>query len=88
MPSRMVNFKKHLQFLSFDQQISEINLAIDGIHNLNNMVNVKENIDKKYRAIKGLKALKKKIVSGNKEIVTLLCILFVLINSMPLNLWQ
>ena len=82
----MVNFKKHLQFLSFDQQISEINLAIDGIHNLNNMVNVKENIDKKYRAIKGLKALKKKIVSGNKEIVTLLCILFVLINSMPLNL--
>ena len=86
MPSRMVNFKKHLQFLSFDQQISEINLAIDGIHNLNNMVNVKENIDKKYRAIKELKALKKKIVSGNKEIVTLLCILFVLINSMPLNL--
>ena len=84
----MVNFKKHLQFLSFDQQISEINLAIDGIHNLNNMVNVKENIDKKYRAIKELKALRKKIISDNKEIVTLLCILFALINSMSLDLWQ
>ena len=34
MPSRMLNFKKHLQFLSFDQQISEINFAIDDIYNL------------------------------------------------------
>ena len=33
MPSRLVNFKKHLQFLSFDQQISEINFAIDDIYN-------------------------------------------------------
>ena len=38
MPGRMVNFEKHLQLLSFDQQISEINLAIDRFHNLNNMV--------------------------------------------------
>ena len=86
MPSRMVNFKKHLQFLSFDQQISEINLAIDGVHNLNNMIKAKENMDKKYRAIKELKSLRKKLISDNKEIVTLSCILFVLINSMSLNL--
>ena len=43
----MANFKKNSQFLSFDQQISEINFTNDGIHNLNNMGDGKENIDKK-----------------------------------------
>ena len=82
MPSRMINL---LQVLSFDQQISEINLAIDGIHNLSNMVDARENIDKKYQTIKELKTLRRKIMSGNKEIITLLCILFILINSTCLN---
>ena len=80
MPSRVIKF---LQVLSFDQQM--INLAIDGIHNLRNMVDARENIDKKYQTIKELKTLKRKIMSGNKEIITLLCILFFLINSMCLN---
>ena len=44
----MINFKKHLQPLSLDEQILEINFAIDRIHNLNNMVDEKENIEKKY----------------------------------------
>ena len=84
----MTYFKKILQFLSFEQQIPEINFAIDGIHNLNNMVDAKENIDKKYRTINELKTLKKEIISNNKEIFTLPYILFVLINSMSLNLSQ
>ena len=85
MPSRMVNIKKYIQFLSFDQQILEINYTIDGIHNLNNGDDVKENINRKFSSIKELKALRRKIISDNKEITTLLCILFVLINAMPLN---
>ena len=84
----MTYFKKILQFLSFEQQIPEINFAIDGIHNLNNMVDAKENIDKKYRTINELKTLKKEIISNKKEIFTLPYILFVLINSMSLNLSQ
>ena len=52
------------------------------------MVDTKENIDKKYRAINELKTLRRKIVSDNKEISILMCILFILINSMSLNLWQ
>ena len=47
MPSPMINFKKHLQPLSLSEQILEINFAIDRIYNLN-MVDAKENIDKKY----------------------------------------
>ena len=84
----MINFKKHLQPLSLDEQILEINFAIDRIHNLNNMVDEKENIEKKYRAINELKRLRRKIISDNKEIFILMCILFILINSMSLNLWQ
>ena len=48
MPSRMINFKIFSQFLSFGQPISEINSVIDGIHNLDNMFDVKETINKKY----------------------------------------
>ena len=88
MPSPMINFKKHLQSLSLDEQILEINFAIERIQNWNNMVDTKENIDKKYRAINELKTLRRKIVSDNKEIFILMCILFILINSMSLNLWQ
>ena len=44
MPSRIVNFKKHLQLLSFDQQISEINSVKDEMYNLNNIANVQENL--------------------------------------------
>ena len=85
MPSRMVKFKKNLQLLSFDEQISEINFAIDRMLKVNNNIEMKENIDRKYSAIDHLQALRNKIILDNKEIITLLCILFVLINSMSLN---
>ena len=52
---------------------------------VNNNIEMKENIDRKYSAIDHLQALRKKIILDNKEIITLLCILFVLINSMSLN---
>ena len=52
---------------------------------VNNNIEIKENIDRKYSAINHLQALRKKIILDNKEIITLLCILFVLINSMSLN---
>ena len=48
MPSRMINFKHFSQFSSFGQPISEINSVIDGIHNLDNMFDVKETTNKKY----------------------------------------
>ena len=82
MPSRMTNFKKHLQFLSPDQQISEINLMIDRFHNLNNVVIVIDNIDRNFTKLKELKTLRSKIISDNKETFILLCIVFILINSM------
>ena len=85
MPSRMINFKHFSQFSSFGQPISEINSVIDGIHNLNNMVDVKETINKKDQAIKRLKTLRRKIISDDKKIFMLLCILFILINSMSFN---
>ena len=52
---------------------------------VNNNIEIKENIDRKYSAINHLQALRKKIILDNKEITTLLCILFVLINSISLN---
>ena len=52
------------------------------------MIDVKENIDKKYSIINELRTLRRQIMSDKKEKNTLLCILFVLINSMSLNLWQ
>ena len=81
----MVKFKKNLQLLSFDEQISEINFATDRMLKVNNNIEIKENIDRKYSAINHLQALRKKIILDNKEIITLLCILFALINSMSLN---
>ena len=81
----MVKFLKNLQLLSFDEQISEINFAIDRMLKVNNNIEIKENIYRKYSAIDHLQALRKKIILDNKEIITLLCILFVLINSMSLN---
>ena len=81
----MVKFLKNLQLLSFDEQISEINFATDRMLKVNNNIEIKENIDRKYRAINHLQALRKKIILDNKEIITLLCILFALINSMSLN---
>ena len=88
MQSRMINFKNHLQFLSLDEQISKINFAIDKMHNSTNMHIPGDNIDIKFTTIKELKTLRRKIISNNKEIITLLCILFVLINSMSLNSGQ
>ena len=51
MPIKMSKFKKYLQFLSFEQQISKINLTINKMCCLNNMFDVKEDIRKKYNTI-------------------------------------
>ena len=75
MPIRMINCKKYVKSLSFNEEMSEITFSIDGIHNLNNMVNVKENINKKYRAINELKTLKRQIISNNKEIYIIMHII-------------
>ena len=85
MPSRMVKLKKNLQLLSFDEQISEINFAIDGMLKVSNTFDVKEDTDTKYSAINHLKALRSKIIKDNKGIMTFLYTLFVLIDSMSLN---
>ena len=52
----------------------------------NNMFDVKEDTNRKYSAINHLKTLRKKIILDNKGIVTFLYALFILINSVPLNL--
>ena len=77
MPSEMSNFKKYLQFLSFEQQIPKINLAINKMRCLNNLFDV----NKKYNTINELKTLSNKMIKNNKEVITFLYILFVLINS-------
>ena len=79
MPSRMVKFKKNLQLLSFHEQISEINFAIDGMLKVSNTFDVKEDTDIKYSAINHLKALRSKIIKDNKGIMTFLYTLFVFI---------
>ena len=38
---------------------------------VNNNIEIKENIDRKYSAINHLQALRKKIILDNKEIITL-----------------
>ena len=50
------------------------------------MFDVKEDANRKYSAINHLKTLRTKIILDNKEILILFYILFILINSMPLNL--
>ena len=84
----MEKFLKNLQLLSFDEQLSEIKITIDGIHKLNNRSHAEENINKKYSAINHLKALRSKIIKDNKGIITFLYTLFVLIHYMSLNLKQ
>ena len=81
----MENFKKYLQFLPFDEQISKINFTISKMRCLDNMFDVKEDTNGKYSAINELKTLRSKIIKDNKKIITFLCILFVLINFMSLN---
>ena len=80
----MTSFKKYLQFLSFDQQILKINSTIDDMRNFLHLFDEKENISRKYSAINELKTLRRKIISGNKEIIMLLCVLFILIKSLSL----
>ena len=47
MPSEMSKFKKYLQFLSFlNNEYQKINLAINKMRCLNNMFDVKEDINK------------------------------------------
>ena len=85
MPSEMSKFKKYLQFLSFEQQISKINLAINKMRCVNNMLDVKEDSNKKYNTINELKTLRNQIIKDKKEIITFLSILYILINSLSLN---
>ena len=80
----MTSFKKYLQFLSFDQQILKINSTIDDMRNFLHLFDEKENISRKYSAINELKTLRRKIISENREIIMLLCVLFILIKSLSL----
>ena len=48
---------------------------------VNNMFDVKEDINKKYNTINELKTLSNKIKKDNKLVITFLYILFFLINS-------
>ena len=82
----MENFLKNL--FSFDEQISEINFAIDRMLKVNSNIEIKESIDRKYSAINHLKALRSKIIKDNKGIITFLYTVFVLIDYMSLNLKQ
>ena len=84
----MEKFLKNLELLSFDEQLSEIKITIDGIHKLNNRSDTEENINRYYSAINHLKALRSKRIKDNKGIITFLYTLFVLIHSMSLNLEQ
>ena len=85
MPSRMTSFKKYLQILSFDQQILKINSTIDDMCNCLHLFDEKENINRKYSAINELKTLRRKIISDNKEIIILLCTLFIFKKYLTLN---
>ena len=58
------------------------------MHNSTNLHIPGDNIDIKFITRKELKTLRRKIISNNKEIITLLCILFVLMNSMSLTSGQ
>ena len=81
----MSKYKKYLQFLLFEQQISKINLAINKMQCVNNMLDVKEDSNKKYNTIDELKTLRNQIIKDKKEIITFLSILYILINSLSLN---
>ena len=81
----MTSFKKYLQFLSFDQTILKIDSTIGDIRNCLQLFHEKENINRKYSAINELKTLRRKIISGNKEIIILLCTLFIFKKSLTLN---
>ena len=82
----MENFLKNL--FSFDEQISEINFAIDRMLKVNSNIEIKESIDRKYSAINHLKALRSKIIKDNKGIIEFLYTLFISITSMTLHLEQ
>ena len=84
----MEKFLKNLQLLSFDEQLSEIKITIDGIHKLNNRSDTEENINRYYSAINYLKALRSKRIKDNKGIITFPYTLFVLIHSVSLDLKQ
>ena len=81
----MTSFKKYLQILSFDQQILKINSTIDDMCNCLHLFDEKENINRKYSAINELKTLRRKIISDNKEIIILLCTLFIFKKYLTLN---
>ena len=81
----MSKYKKYLQFLLFEQQILKINLAINKMRCVNNMLDVKEDSNKKYNTIDELKTLRNQIIKDKKEIITFLSILYILINSLSLN---
>ena len=58
------------------------------MHCLNNMLDVKEDINKKYNTINELKTLRNEVIKDKKEIIIFLAILFILINSLSLNSGQ
>ena len=52
------------------------------------MLDVKEDINKKYNTINELKTLRNEVIKDKKEIIIFLTILFILINSLSLNSGQ
>ena len=71
-----MNVKKYFQSLSFEKQIYEINDMINEIHSFNQ---IHINNKRKYNTINHLKKLRRQIILDNKDILMLLCILFILI---------
>ena len=85
MPSEMSKFKKYPHL---NNKYQKINLSIKKMHCLNNMLDVKEDINKKYNTINELKTLRNEVIKDKKEIIIFLTILFILINSLSLNSGQ
>ena len=78
--SKCQNLKNIYSFYHFNNNIKS-NLARNKMRCVNNMSDVKEDINKKYNTINELKTLTNKIKKDNKLVITFLYILFFLINS-------
>ena len=88
MQSKIVNLKSIYNFYHLKHKY-QINYTIDRIHSSIIMADdVKVNANRKLIAVKELKTLRKKIIKKSKEIITFLCILFVLTNSLSLKSGQ
>ena len=79
------NLKNIYSFYYLNNKYQKINLPINKMHCVNNMLDVKEDSNKKYNTINELKTLRNQIIKDKKEIITFLSILYILINYLSLN---